>query len=459
MGKNSDKKSKKRQNSKSEHPAANLQPVQGKCPKCGSSDISLNPNNGKLRCNFCHQEFEPIYSDKVIENASNLTGVNINCGAVDIDDSTADLVTIKCRNCGAEVTVDTAHSTSARCHWCRSYLSINDAIPNGAVPDMILPFIVKKDEAQELIRNFVSERKFFAKRRFKREFTADNIMGVYFPYMVVDANLHVDLDGEGGHRLYTDSMTRQDIQYYSVHRDFDISIKGLTVESAKDRLDNHSSERTNNVVNSIMPFDTDKCVKYDSNYLRGFTAEKRDMNVEDLKTIVHKQIGDISRHAILPKISEYRAGVSWKSEKYDFKGINWNAAYLPVWLYSYMDKNKKLHYVAVNARTRETCGSIPINHFKLIFFYALLAAIGAGLFFVTKSDFVLIATLTIVPTLYWAFYSIYRNQDERHYHEKETAVKLTNVRHDDHKGEIRQQYFDVNVKNENSKSINGATNR
>mgnify|MGYP003297790980 CR=1 FL=1 len=45
MGKNSDKKSKKRQNNKSEHPAANLQPVQGKCPKCGSDVVTKHGRN------------------------------------------------------------------------------------------------------------------------------------------------------------------------------------------------------------------------------------------------------------------------------------------------------------------------------------------------------------------------------------------------------------------------------
>ena len=32
---------------------------QNKCPKCGATDISLNVNTGKLRCNFCRHEFEP----------------------------------------------------------------------------------------------------------------------------------------------------------------------------------------------------------------------------------------------------------------------------------------------------------------------------------------------------------------------------------------------------------------
>ena len=32
---------------------------QDKCPMCGSTDISVNANTGKLRCNFCRHEFEP----------------------------------------------------------------------------------------------------------------------------------------------------------------------------------------------------------------------------------------------------------------------------------------------------------------------------------------------------------------------------------------------------------------
>ena len=33
---------------------------QVKCPKCGATDISTNLNNGKLRCNYCRHEFDPI---------------------------------------------------------------------------------------------------------------------------------------------------------------------------------------------------------------------------------------------------------------------------------------------------------------------------------------------------------------------------------------------------------------
>lgn len=43
---------------------------------------------------------------------------------------------------------------------------------------------------------------------FRKEFTTDNVMGVYLPYMIVDANTHANLKGQGEHetRRWTEKM-------------------------------------------------------------------------------------------------------------------------------------------------------------------------------------------------------------------------------------------------------------
>ena len=158
---------------------------QNKCPKCGATDISLNVNNGHLRCNFCRYEFEQEKVEWLQEDISKLQGQVIASGASDIIADTNDVLTFKCSSCGAEVVIDTASSTQARCHWCRSTLSVNQQIPNGSIPDVVLPFKVTKDIAKGKIEEFVGKRKFFAHPKFKEEFTTQNIMGVYFPYMVI----------------------------------------------------------------------------------------------------------------------------------------------------------------------------------------------------------------------------------------------------------------------------------
>lgn len=74
---------------------------QNKCPKCGATDISLNVNTGKLRCNFCRHEFEPIKVEGLQTDISKLEGQIIGSGAQDIVADTNDVVTFKCSSCGA----------------------------------------------------------------------------------------------------------------------------------------------------------------------------------------------------------------------------------------------------------------------------------------------------------------------------------------------------------------------
>ena len=47
-----------------------------------------------------------------------------------------------------------------------------------------------------------------------------------------------------------------------------------------------------------MPFDTENAVKWDANYLHGYTSEKRDTNVTDLKDLVEVQCKDIGHLAL-----------------------------------------------------------------------------------------------------------------------------------------------------------------
>ena len=251
---------------------------QDKCPKCGSTDISLNPNTGKLRCNFCRYEFIEEKVTGLEEDISKLEGEVIGSGSKNIVDNTdKNVITLKCESCGAEVVIDSTSKTQSRCHWCRNILSINKQVPNGIIPDMVLPFNISKEDAEKQIKKFVKERSFFANPIFKKEFTTENIMGVYFPYMIVDINSHMKFCGKGEHQTDTyvisdgNRSTRYyDADLYQIEREFDFVIEGLTIEASSERLNKASKEQTNNIINSIMPFDIENCIKYNSNYLKGY---------------------------------------------------------------------------------------------------------------------------------------------------------------------------------------------
>ena len=437
---------------------------QNKCPKCGATDIITNTNTGKLRCTFCRHEFEPEKISGMVDDISKLQGQVIASGAQDIIADTNDVVTFKCSSCGAEVVVDTASAPQARCHWCRNILSVNQQIPNGSIPDVVLPFNINRDAAKLEIEKFVGRRKFFAHPKFREEFTTNNIMGVYFPYMLVDVNAHAKFVGKGEHQTrqyYSGSDNDQKLYYdadlYNVEREFDLTINGLSVESNSDRLNTLSSDKTNNIINSIMPFDVENCVKYNANYLRGYTSERRDTNIEQLRRMVDTQSKDIARFAANDTLKNYDRGVAWSTEDLDINGQQWKAAYLPVWLYSYQQvkgSKKILHYVAVNARTKETMGSVPIHMPKLIGISILVEILGFIAMYYIDWDYNWLFLLSGI-IYFLIIFTSYRNSNARHTYETETKKSVTNLRKVDNFVQSKRGLTNPVMNGANNKRVDG----
>lgn len=360
-----------------------------KCANCGATQIALNIGSGMLRCAYCRYEWSTPNANEAYgldKGVGDLQGVTMGSGSVDIVPSAEVVQTFKCSACGAEVVIDTAHAMQARCHWCRNTLSVNEQVPNGAVPDMVLPFSFEKEKAVEKISQFVRKRQFFAHPKFRAEFNPENVLGVYMPYMVVDINGHAKFSGQGEHqtRRYTvkngdDTETRYDADLYDVVRDFDIQVHDLAVESSSERRD-QGLHNTNNIINAIRPFDIENAVTYDSNYLAGFTSERRDSNIEELSAVTSVQATDIARFQANDTLSFYDRGVRWDEQRFTSKGERWVSAYLPVWLYSYHQQKRNgtamTHYVAVNGRTGQVMGSVPMHQSRLLLTSAAVQVVG-----------------------------------------------------------------------------------
>jgi ribosomal protein S27E len=346
-----------------------------RCPKCGASDVSIKPKTNTLMCAFCHNEWSEERLDDVMGlsvGIDKLKGTTITTAAAKISDTKA-LVTLKCTGCGAEVVIDTDHNLQARCHWCKHVLSLNNAIPNGAVPDGILPFTVTRQQAMDSIAAFVDERKTFALPAFSKEFRLENIMGVYLPYMTVDGNLSARLDGVGevltGTRRVNDN---KDTEYladsYTVVRTLDLTVDDVEIETEASKANINSEVSTNNIINAILPFDVKNIVRFNSGFLGDtYTSERRDMDVDQAEAFAANHFMTIGRGAVQQSISGYTRGVRWEAEQLHVIGSRWTSVLLPVWLYGFVEirKGKQItHYIAVNGRSGATMGSVPINRRK-----------------------------------------------------------------------------------------------
>ncbi|MCL2387104.1 MAG: TFIIB-type zinc ribbon-containing protein [Defluviitaleaceae bacterium] len=427
-------KTKVRKATSAGHPISNL--VDGKCFSCGYTDISLNIATGNLRCGSCQNEYVPAWFEKEISDIKRLSGTVIDTSAADIETCAKDVLTFECGGCGAEVIVDTTESLYARCHWCRSILSVSSPIPNGAVPDKLLPFSQNKEDAQEVIRKFARKRRFFAHPQFKRDFTANNVMGVYLPYMAVDVNASAKLHGVGERnkrRYEDDGKTYYEVDSYNVSSTFQFIVEDLTIESNSEKLRRSNSNRTNNIVNAIKPFDMENCVEWNTYFMRGFTSQRRDTDVSDLSGLIELKVKDIAKHEATSLNEMCDRGIRWDNEELKIAGTQWRAVYLPVWLYSYSRK-KKIHYVAVNGRNLEVMGSIPINWALLLFissFIQVPTTILGIILILTFSWYFMIAggaCLLAGPIFIWHFYEKYRNPYARYKHESDAFTQTWGVR-------------------------------
>lgn len=362
-----------------------------RCPQCGASDVKLLIEKELLICLFCRHTWATPNADELFgfnTDIGQLKGTITTSGTANIDRNFGAAVTLKCDGCGAEVVIDTSAQLKARCHWCRHELSVNNQVPNGAVPDAVLPFKFTKEQAVEKIKEFAGRREFFAHKKFKAEFTPENVMGVYLPYMIIDGNVHGEVRGVGEikTRQYTRKSGDNDVTYYDadvyqVGRKFDFTVDDLHTESSSERANMNTDVNTNNVLNAILPFDTKNAVAFNANYLGEFTSEKRDLNVEELMPQVANQFLTIARSEATKEAGQYDRGVRWEEEHVDIKGSRWASIYVPVWLYSYYEFHEDgtapfVHYIAVNGRNGRTMGSVPLNKVRLFVTSVIIGIVG-----------------------------------------------------------------------------------
>lgn len=345
-----------------------------RCEKCGASDVTYNAATDMFICGFCRHQWHVEGIDTAMglsDGIAELKGTVMSTAAVDITDQGA-LVTLHCDGCGSDVVIDTDHNLRARCHWCKHELSLNNRVPNGAVPDGILPFSITKAQAMANIAAFVAERKSFAKAEFSTTFNPDNVMGVYLPHMTVDGNITARLDGVGEileERISVgDNQTRYRIRRFSLLRTFKVAIDDVVVASSFDKVNIRSEISTNNIINAILPFDVKNIARFNSNFLGDvYTSERRDMDIDQAESYAGDHFLTIARASANPTITGYDRGVRWEAEQVEILGSRWTSVLLPVWLYGFVEQKKGgaiTHYMAVNGRSGSTMGSVPINEGK-----------------------------------------------------------------------------------------------
>ena len=211
---------------------------------------------------------------------------------------------------------------------------------------------------------------------FNKESNIEKVKGIYIPFWLYNVNVDGEVHIKGTN---TTSWMSGDMKYtktetYDKKRDGTVVFKRIPVDGA--------SRFSNDIMNTIEPFDYNELVPYNHAYLSGFFAEKYDQEAKD----VFAEAADRSINSTKEVFKNDTRHYSTKTIVKDTIVAKENDRYyalLPVWMVNVKYKDK-MHIFAMNAQTGEFIGNIPLNVGKA-FLYFFLILIGVVAFIILAS--------------------------------------------------------------------------
>lgn len=327
--------------------------LDNKCPGCGAP-IHFNPTVGKWKCEYCNSEFtlEEMQKHNNASTIANNTETNTENEAI-IDDTV--YISYKCQNCGAEIVAD-EQTAATFCVYCGNTAILKNKLSGEFKPDYIIPFKTEKEAAVKAFEGLSKGRPFIPKD-FNCKANIEKIKGVYIPFWLYDFKVdgELNLNGEKTHTTSTPNMVYIKTDYYKIYRTASMSFIKVPVDG--------STRFSNDIMNSIEPFNYNEMVQYNHAYLSGFLAERYDIDSDESSKEAQDRALQSSRHKIINDIVEFSSksvvedtlSASITSKKY---------ALLPVWMVNVKYKDK-YYLFAMNGQTGEFIGDIPLDKGKV----------------------------------------------------------------------------------------------
>ena len=175
------------------------------CHNCGAK-VNFEPGTTALKCPYCGTDNKIPQSEDDIEELD----FDAYLKSLNQQQHQVEQHTIKCETCAAETTLE-ENVTSGHCVFCGSPIVIEQASTHTQIkPSSLLPFKVKKKEAQEAFRRWISSL-WFAPNDLKKYADSDQMNGVYLPYWTYDSQAESFYRGQRGDdywetQSYTDSQ-------------------------------------------------------------------------------------------------------------------------------------------------------------------------------------------------------------------------------------------------------------
>lgn len=323
-----------------------------KCPNCDGG-LVFDPESGTYACEYCLSKFTQEELEAGVQAEQTPEPEN-ETWKEEKTEGTA--VVYHCPSCGAEIV--TEETTAATfCFYCHNPVVFSGRLEGNYLPDGIIPFKIKKEDATEKFQEWIQKKKFIP-RGFYSKRQIEKLTGVYFPYWIYGCEVDGSLNGTARDvRVWrTGDMEYTETKTYAIRRAGKINFRHLPKTALQ--------KAETAILKGIFPYHFDEMEKFHMGYLSGFQAEKRDIEKEQLCAEIHNEINGYAGKCMRDTVQRHQH-FSTDSSHYRIEQEKFDYTLLPVWVLTYREKGNQVYYFAMNGQTGEIIGKLPIDYKKL----------------------------------------------------------------------------------------------
>ncbi|RLS57060.1 MAG: hypothetical protein DWH91_05155 [Planctomycetota bacterium] len=340
------------------------------CEACGA-DLQFSIGQQTLHCPYCGHSKELEFGDEVaieeqdFQQALQRLEHQHEQGRHDEVGNQE----VRCESCGGTV-MFAGTLTSTSCPWCAAAMTreqVHSATHRIPV-DGVLPFLVDRRRAQELMKGWIDSR-WFAPNEFRRKGVDGKFDGVYLPFWTFDAMTFNAYTGQRGED-YTvtvgsgkDRRTETRTRWYSA--------SGRFQRFFDDVLICGSSGLPLAMIDALEPWPLEKMVPFTQQVLAGFFARTYDVALEPGFETARERMADALREDVRRRIGGDRQKIDKIQTRHD--AITFKHLLLPVWTLAYR-YNEKTFRLIINAATGEVQGERPYSWVKITLLVLTIAA-------------------------------------------------------------------------------------
>lgn len=320
-----------------------------KCPNC-SAELKFSAKDQQVKCEYCGSTFDPKELKTAVKKSKKIKD----------ESKGVEGKSFLCSQCGAKLmTFDETAVTF--CSYCGSQAMIEEELMGKINPELIIPFKVTKQQAEESYKKKV--KKFLFSPKYLTDINIlQKFRGIYMPYGIYKVGAHRDVTNKGS--VYY--KTLGDYRYYhdyQVEAHVDCEYDGIPYDLVSKYYDVYSQAVRHNLK---------EAVEFNPNYLSGFYVDTKDVDPKNYYSDAVSEVQGTANYQLSREKIFAKHGCS--NPTVGLEVLDVKNSLLPVYFLSFRDKdNKNIHYAVVNGQTGEVTFELPVSIPKFLIFSLILA--------------------------------------------------------------------------------------